>query len=268
MLPLRPLVAAALAAGLFGACGDRRSTSPPLMVYVAASLQNVASELGEAFAVETPVEMIFNVAGTNALAQQILATPGADVLLAADPEWVDTLERAGRVVADGRRTLFSNTLVLVAHPDGEPDSKPDRLEDLPAATFTHLAVADPEAVPAGRYARAALDSLTSPAGSMSVWDSIVDRVVPTGDVRAALALVEADPRVLGIVYRTDLAVARQAQPWLELPAVEGRPIRYVAAVLVDAPAGALADRFLAWLGSAEASDIAERHGFSPVGRHP
>ena len=115
-------------------------------------------------------------------------------------------------------------------------------------------MADPAAVPAGRYGRAALEAL-------GVWAVVEPRVVRSENVRAALALVERGEAPLGIVYATDAAASRKVRVVGVFPASSHPPIRYPAAQLKTAKAKD-ASAFLAFLGSRQARVILARHGFS------
>ena len=130
---------------------------------------------------------------------------------------------------------------------------------LATAQFAFLALADPDAVPAGRYARAFLQSVR--VDERELWQLLRDRLAPTSDVRAALGLVESDPAIVGIVYRTDAARSSRVKVWYEAPAQPRNPIVYCAAVVKDRPNTVLAERFLDLLGSAQARAVLAEHGF-------
>ncbi|MEM7583461.1 MAG: molybdate ABC transporter substrate-binding protein [Acidobacteriota bacterium] len=246
-----------LAAGL-ASCGESSSDDRPVVVFAAASLQDFALEIGETFEAKHKTPITFNFAGSNTLAQQIKAAPGADVFLSADREWVTFLESEGRAREASRRKLLANQLVLIAHRDA-PYTLDDPL-DLATASFRHLALADPEAVPAGRYARAALQRL--PVEGTDLWTAVADRVAPALDVRAALALVASDPEILGIVYRSDTLASDDVRILCELPEVPGQPILYFATRIVDSPNPRAAQRLLDFLMLASTAKTALRHGFS------
>lgn len=258
-----------------GASDDR----PTLRIFAAASLQDVVGELAEAFQRHHSVEVMLNSAGSNVLAQQILATDGADIFISADRQWVDYLEERGRTAEGTRRDVLSNRLVVVGRQDA-----PYRLQDLKEfaeLAFRHLALADPDGVPAGRYARTYLESVdvtgrpveemsTSEQGDAvegqvpgppTLWDAVADRVVPALDVRAAMALSETDPEILAVVYRTDALQSPKVQILLSLPPIPEVTIAYCATVVEGAAQGAAGRRFLDFLGTQEADEIVIRHGF-------
>ncbi len=267
-----PCILALLATSLI-ACGDPSSDRPSLVVYAAASLRDVAVDFATEFEQrrsppaslrEDTTRVVYNFAGSNTLAQQIRAAPGADVFLSADEEWVDDLEQAGRIVAGSRRVFLSNRLVLVARRDA--DFRIDNPRDLAVADLRFLALADPRAVPAGRYARAALEGISWNGGSL--WSALADRIAPSLDVRAALALVESDPEIAGIVYQTDAMTSDEVRILYELSSDDDVPIRYSAALVAGGESPELGRRFLEYLISPAARAIAERHGFLPATEPP
>ncbi len=242
---------------LFGCQTNQTAEKPALLVFVAASLQDLVKDLGRRFGQHQDVELVYNFAGSNTLAQQIEAAPVADVFLSADVHWIDVLERAGRLVAGSRRNLVSNRLVVISRPDAS-----FRLTDprqLAGADFSFLALANPDAVPAGRYAKAFLQSVR--VGTHNLWDLVKDKLVPTPDVRAALALVESDPTIIGIVYRTDAIRSPQVVARYEAPTLPQQPIVYCGAALTGRSNPALAQRFLDFLTSPEAQALFLSYGF-------
>jgi molybdate transport system substrate-binding protein len=227
--------------------GARLSADGPgeILVLAAASLTEALSEIGAGYTTARGQVVVFAFGGSGQLARQILAGAPAAVFVSADAASVDELQRGGRVAPADRCDLLSNRLVVVV-----PSSSSLRVgaaADLDAVR--RLALADPEAVPAGRYARQWLER----AGA---WTLLRDRVVPTLDVRAALAAVEAGAVDAAVVYATDARRSTRARVALEVPPEQAPRIAYVAAVL--APAGR---RFFEHLRSIEARAVFERLGF-------
>lgn len=238
---------------------------PVLRVFAAASLNEVVRALVTAFEERESVRVELNLAGSNTLARQIRATVGPDVFLSADRHWMDAVQEAGRVVEQTRRDLFSNRLVLVARADSR--LRIEQVSDLAEAPFRHLSVADPAAVPAGRYARSYLEAEGS-------WAAVSGRVVPALDVRAALGLVATDPEIVGIVYRTDVVGGgeseagsvggRKLKILAQIPPRPEIPIVYCGALLRGAEQAELGRRFLDLLVSPEGVALFERHGFAAL----
>ena len=258
------LLLASLAAVLAGGCKPKQENAAQqqnaeVLVFAAASLREALEELGAGFQRENNVRVVFNFAGSNDLAHQIAATRGPDLFLSASKGWMDTVQSAGRVVEGTRRDLLGNTLVVVGHArDTSTVAEPCALATLP---FRNLALGDPEAVPAGTYARTWMQSVR--CGGRPLWDAVQARVAPTPDVRAALGLVLADPRVIGIVYRTDqLAFADRTRILHQVQG--GPPIRYVLARLAEGRGGQNATRFYDYLAGPTGAEVFRTHGFDPL----
>jgi len=165
---------------------------------------------------------------------------------------MDELQRAGLVRASERVDLLSNRLAIVV-PAGAA-SAPTRAEDL--AGLRRVALGDPESVPAGIYARLWLER-------RGLWERVRDRVVPTLDVRAALAAVESGNADAGVVYRTDAAISKRVRVAFEVAEGEAPRIVYPAALLAAARATA-ARAFFEHLRSPEARAVFERLGFESL----
>jgi molybdate transport system substrate-binding protein len=240
------LTAAAPTRPLAPAAGDA-------LVFAAASLQTALDELIPAIARDTGVRVRASYAASSALARQIDAGAPADLFLSADVEWMDYVASRGLIRPDSRGNLLGNTLVLIA-----PAGEPVHLRIAPGFPLAvclganRLAVADPESVPAGKYARAALTSL-------GVWNSVAAKLAPAANVRAALQLVSRGDAPLGIVYRTDALADRRVVVVGTFPPGSHSPIVYPAAVTSRASPDAA--RVLAYLRSPAANAVFSRLGF-------
>jgi molybdate transport system substrate-binding protein len=175
-------------------------SKPEILVFGAASLTESLQDLGKAYEAKAGQRVIFSFGASSDLARQIQAGAPADVFFSADTAKMDTLEKAGLVKTAERREFLSNSLVVVVPADAT--LKVATAEDL--ANLPKIALADPAAVPAGIYARRWLASL-------GLWEKVAPKVVPTLDVRAALAAVESGAIPAAVVYRTDAAVAKSAR---------------------------------------------------------
>ncbi len=259
------LVAVALwgGAGAVG-CGSARGeledgSRPELALYAAASLRDALETLEASCERETGVDLTFNFGASNDLARQILAANRADLFVSADEDWMDAVAVAGLVDAASRRSLLSNRLVVV----GPWDSRLRIVAaaDLASPEIRRLSLADPDAVPAGRYAKAWLER----AG---LWEAVAQRVVPALDVRAALAAVESGAIEAGIVYATDAAISARVRALLEVPEHEAPLIRYPIAALAGRPRLELARRVVEWLAGAQAGAVFESYGFGLLAAGP
>ncbi len=243
------------------ACGPGeglKGRKAKLMVFAAASLTDVLSEVGQIYEKQSGVDLGFNFAGSNVLAQQIMASQKADVFVSANEEWMDAVEETSRIVAGSRRLLLSNTLAIIAH-----SSSPWEMvsaTDLCRSDFRFLSLGDPEAVPSGRYAKWWLQTLS--CDDRTLWETVADRISPAPDVRSVVGQVEAIAGVVGIVYRTDYSVAQDRVKLLHTVSMDdGPPIRYSVASLRKATHAEVAESFLEFLHSGTAGIIFENHGF-------
>ncbi|HEV8700792.1 MAG TPA: molybdate ABC transporter substrate-binding protein [Candidatus Polarisedimenticolia bacterium] len=249
----------AAAAGILGLAVARAGVPAPapaapteIVVYAASSLRDVLQRLAPACEKAIEARLVFNFGASNDLARQIEAANKADAFLSADEAWMDHVARVGLVDPGSRRSLLSNRLVVV----GASDSalRIGSASDLGSPAIRRIALGNPEAVPAGKYARAWLEK----AG---VWESVADRVTPALDVRAALAAVESGAAGVGIVYRTDAAISSKVRVLYEVPAAEEPRISYAVAALGKRPNVEAARRFVAWLAGPAALAAFERSGF-------
>jgi len=247
-----PLPGIILALASLAAAAPESRPAPEIMVYAATSLRDVLQEMTPACEKATAVHLVFNFGASNDLARQIEAAHKADVFFSADESWMDKVATAGLVDATSRRVLLSNRLVVVGAPDV---SYPvGSAADLARAPAKFISLANPDAVPAGKYAKAWLES-------QGQWAAVQPRVLPGVDVRAALAAVQAGAAELGIVYSTDAALAPQLRVLYTVPDDEGPRIRYVVAALQDRPHLEAARAVVAWTAGAEARAVFQRFGF-------
>jgi molybdate transport system substrate-binding protein len=224
-----------------------------LSVFAAASLADALTEIGTAWQAASGNRAVFNFGASSDLARQIRAGAPADVFFSADGAQMDALERQGLVRATERSDLLSNTLVVIV----PEDSKARVTSPHDLAGFRTIAIADPQAVPAGVYARSWLQGV-------KLWDELAPRVVPTLHVRAALAAVESGNVEAGIVYRTDAARSKRVRVVFEVSQQQGPPIRYPVAPLTSSGKPAAAS-FVSYLRSPAAREIFVRHGFLVLG---
>lgn len=168
-----------------------------ITVFAASSLSDVLQDIGKSYQQKTGHTVVFSFAASSALARQIEASPGADVFISADTDWMDYLDTKGLVQHATRSNLLGNHLVLIAPANSRLSLKLAPGVDLKGALAGgRLAMADPTSVPAGRYGKAALTAL-------GVWDSVSAQLAPAENVRVALSYVARGEAPAGIVYRTD-----------------------------------------------------------------
>jgi molybdate transport system substrate-binding protein len=245
-------IGAALLAWLSAGAGISAQAAGPL-VFAAASLK----EALDAVLAASGTGAQASYAGSSALARQIEAGAPAALFISADEDWMDYVEQHNLLQPGSRIDLLGNRLVLIA-----PVASTVSVQLLPGvdlrpalAPAGRLALADVAAVPAGKYAKAALTALQG-------WPMVADHVVAAENVRAALALVARAEAPLGVVYATDAAAEAKVRVVDVFPENSHPPIIYPAAVLAGAPDQAAATELLAFLRSPWAGALFRDHGFS------
>jgi molybdate transport system substrate-binding protein len=215
-------------------------------VFAAVSLTEALQEIAGSYKRDT---IVFHFGASSLLERQIEAGAPADLFLSADEAKMDQLVRRGLIVPSTRTSILSNTLVVVVPDDGPPITAPAQL-----LRVRKLALAEPSTVPAGIYARQWLTKI-------GLWERLAAKIIPTDNVRAALAAVESGNVDAAIVYRTDARIAKRVRVAYEVPRKEGPVISYPFAMLRDAEARDAALRFLRHLQSKGARAVFARHGF-------
>jgi len=223
-----------------------------IKVSAAASLTDVLQAIGGDYEKETGDKIVFNFAGSSVLARQIEEGAPADVFFSADEAKMDALEKHGLIAPGTRKSLLSNALVIVVEKAGSAQIKDAR--DLAKPDIKKVALAEPSSVPAGVYAKAYLEKL-------GLWAAISGKIVPTENVRAALAAVESGNVEAGFVFKTDAAISKKVRIAYEVTAVEGPKISYPVAIVKDCGHAGAAQHFVGYLSSARAKAEFEKFGF-------
>lgn len=247
---------------LLGACAPRSSDSVTLLV--AASLTDAVTELVSEYQRDTGAVVPINSGASGALATQIEWGAPCDLFLSADPRLMARLVAAHRVTLRDTRTIARNRLVLATSTgDASLGGGPSVLL---SPAVRRIAIADPEAAPAGRYAREALESL-------GLWDQLQAKLVRAGDVRGATHLLALRTVQAAIIYRTDAESVDHITTVMTFDETAHTPIEYMGAVVPSRQAGdevrsgerlRLARGLLAFLGSERAAAVWRKHGFQPV----
>jgi|SRR5262245_17109707 len=227
----------------------------PLTVFAAASLKTALDEANRAFTTATGFPVRTSYAASSALAKQIAEGAPADVFASADVDWMDDLGARKLVLAGTRVDLLGNRLVVVARKDSPVSTLAlDAHSFLAALGERRLAVAEVGAVPAGRYAKAALRSL-------DLWDVLRPRLAMVENVRAALRLVARGEAPLGIVYASDAVADPEVRVVATFPAESHPTIVYPFAAILGGnvqPAGS----YLEFLQGPSTRAIFEKQGFA------
>jgi molybdate transport system substrate-binding protein len=223
-----------------------------LRVDAAISLSDALREIAPAYEARTGDHVVFNFASSSLLALQIQEGARVDVFFSADEPKMDALEKQGLLEPGTRESLLSNRLALIVSADSRlaVASPPD----LTKPQVVHLALADPQTVPAGLYAKEYLKKI-------GLWKRVIDKIVPTENVRSALAAVESGNVEAAIVYRTDAGISKKVRVAYEVPAAEGPKISYPVAVIRGAPHLVSAGNFVHDLESDTALGVWRKFGF-------
>lgn len=227
-----------------------------LTVFAAASMTNALQDVAAGYKKIYPNrDVVFSFASSSALARQIDHGAPADIFISANLKWADFLQQNGRIIADSRQIIAGNKLVMIA-PKNTGKWQFDLSQDhwLSHLGENFLAVGDPEHVPAGLYAKAALTKLNQ-------WNRVEKQLARAANVRSALALVERAEAPLGIVYATDAAASDKVQIVGIFPENSYDAVAYPAAIVTDHDSQAARD-FMAFLRADHGKTILQRYGFS------
>ncbi|HEY1721244.1 MAG TPA: molybdate ABC transporter substrate-binding protein [Magnetospirillaceae bacterium] len=227
-----------------------------IQVFAAASTTESVNAITAAFAAKKLGSAKTSFGSSSTLAKQIENAAPAAVFISADEDWMDYLDKKKLLVAGTRADLLGNDLVMIAPKDGGSPKHIQIGPNFPLAKLLgdgRLSVGDPAHVPAGLYAKAALEKL-------GVWNSVKDKLAPGQDVRAALAFVERGETPYGIVYATDAIASSKVWEVGIFPDSSHPKISYPVAVVAghDTPE---ARAFVDFLKGPEAAAIFAKAGF-------
>ena len=228
-----------------------------IVVFAAASLTDALGEIDKAYTAKTGIEVKTSFAASSALARQIESGARAEVFFSADEEWMDYLAQRNLLQAKTRHDVVGNRLVMIAPADStaKVDIKPGFNVSAALGDTGRIATGDPDSVPVGKYAQAALTKLGS-------WDAIAPRLVRAENVRAALAYVARGEAKLGIVYSTDAQAEKRVKVVGTFPPDSHPPIRYPVAATTAATADGT--KYVEFVRSKASQEIFRKYGFEPV----
>jgi molybdate transport system substrate-binding protein len=224
-----------------------------LMVFAAASLTDVMTDITAAFEQKTNIRVLLNLASSGTLARQVELGNQPDVFVSASKKWADYLAKKGFTQKKWTQTVAHNELVLVSHVDSSLGPvKIDADLNFPSLSGDErLSLGDPAHVPAGKYAKEALDHF-------EWYAPMKDKLLPAKDVRSALMVVELGEAPVGIVYRTDAEKSSKVKILGVFPEASHNPIQYVATVCSQHREAVDLFHFLT---SPEAVNIWKKYGF-------
>ena len=247
----------ALACLILGLACQGAEAQQSVTVFAAASLKNALDDVDAAFTTAAGIEVTASYQASSALAKQIEAGAPAGVFIFADLRWMDYLAERKLIAPDTRTNLLGNKLVLIAPKESKLGHVVigQGFDIAKLAGDGRIAVADVKAVPAGLYAKAALEKL-------GAWAAAQPKLAQAENVRATLAFVARGETPLGIVYETDARVEPKVKIVGVFPDGSYPPVTYPVAAIADAKSKEAATRYLAFLHSAAAKAIFEKYGFS------
>ena len=227
-----------------------------ITVFAAASLKNALDDTNAAFTKATGVKVTASYAASSALAKQIEQSAPADVFISADLQWMDYVGERKLIKPDTRVNLLGNKLVLIAPADSKIANVTigQGFDIAKLAGSGRIAVADVNAVPAGRYAKAALEKL-------GAWAAAEPKLAQAENVRATLAFVARDETPIGIVYETDAKVEPKVKVIGAFPDNSYPPVTYPVAATATTTKQSVS-QYLHFLRSPAAKAIFEKYGFS------
>lgn len=249
------VILAAFAIALGALAAPPPASADDVLVFAAASLKNALDDAMTSFKQHGGAAVKASYAASPALAKQIENGAPADIFISADLDWMNDVQQHNMIQPTTRTNLFGNVLVLIAPTDSS--AKVEIKPGFPLASLLgdgHLAMADPDAVPAGKYGKAALQKL-------GVWDTVERKVARAEDVRAALLFVSRKEAPFGIVYQTDAAADKGVRVVGAFPPDTYPPIIYPIALTANSK-NPDAAKFLAFLRSDAAKPFFEKQGFA------
>ncbi|MCL2430810.1 MAG: molybdate ABC transporter substrate-binding protein, partial [Alphaproteobacteria bacterium] len=235
--------------------GPATAQDRDVLVFAAASLKNALDDVARQWRSETGKKVAVSYAASNNLIKQIELGAPADIFISADVDWMDYGQRNNLIKPETRTNLLGNRIVLIAPQSSTVSIRVENGFDLAAALDGgRLAMGNVDAVPAGKYGKAALEKL-------GAWDGVKNRVAQAESVRAALLLVSRGETPLGIVYQTDAASEPDVRIVGTFPEDTHPPIIYPAALTKDSN-NAIAADFLKYIRSPAARPAFEHQGFT------
>jgi len=234
-------------------CGGKEQRE--ITVHSASSLTDAMQVIAREYEKKSGIKVNLNLASSGFLQKQIEGGAPGDVFVSAGKAQMDALQEKGLLDTATRFDLLGNRLVIVVRESSGLTI--NNAADIAGRDVHIIAIGDPAHVPAGRYAKEALEKAR-------VWKDVKDRLTPTLSVRAALAAVESGDADIVIVFKTDAAASDKTRVALMLPPESHSPIVYPAAVLNQSEHPELAARFVDFLKTGTAAKIFQKYGFEVI----
>lgn len=224
-----------------------------IMIFAAASLTDVLTEIIDSFKVKYKVKVETNVGSSGTLARQIEQGGTPDVYISASKEWANYIDNLGGILSGFKTAIAQNELVLITPIISELEVAviDSSLNFLSLLGSGRLSIGDPAHVPAGRYAKQSLEYY-------GWYSKLENKTLPAKDVRSALMVVEMEEAPLGIVYRTDAQKSKKVKIMDVFSEKSHKPIVYIAGLCKE---GKAAKDFYSYLNSDEIFAIWKKFGF-------
>jgi molybdate transport system substrate-binding protein len=253
---LRRMAVACLAASLFPSIFALSASRPiRLTVSAAISLTESLQAIRSLYQSRAPnVSITFNLGASGILQQQIEQGAPVDIFISASPREMNALQSRHLILDGTRQNLLENTLVLISP---VRSSNVSGFESLTQPSVRRIAMANPESVPAGMYARQTLESV-------GIYNRILPKIIFAEDVRQTLAYVETGNVDAGIVYSTEARLSKAVKVVAVAPETSHEPIVYPVAIVKDSRHVAQAEAFVQFLMGSQAQAIFRRVGFVPA----
>ncbi len=244
----------------FSSCGarPRQGGSGPktIVVSAAVSVENAFVKIAKLYTARTGTKVDFSFGASGNLEKQIEAGAPVDVFASAGEKEMDQLQSQALIETDTRADFAGNALVLVVPANSR--LKLDSFRQLGSPQVKRLALGNPKTVPAGFYARQAIEHL-------DLWPSLQSRLIFAEDVRQVLDYVMRGEVSAGIVYATDVGIANgEVRQVAEAPEGTYGPVRYPIAAVKGCAHPEAANQFIKLVLSPEGQDILKNDGFLAV----
>jgi molybdate transport system substrate-binding protein len=255
--PFAVILALFLASGGFARLRGTPEPQRELTVSAAISLKDVLDEIAKLYRVEMPDVLIhFNLGASGTLQRQIEQGAPVDVFISASEDQMDSLDSHGLLVPGTRHDLVRNSVVLIVP---KASSGISSFQDLARPEVKHIAIGEPQTVPAGKYAQEVLTHL-------SLYEQLKPKYVLAKDVRQVLTYVVTGNADAGIVYATDAQTSAEVRVVATAPEDSHSPVIYPVATLKSSKESAEAKHFVEFLAGAKAQAVFAKYGFKPAGR--
>jgi molybdate transport system substrate-binding protein len=224
-----------------------------LTISAAVSLKPALEEIKTQFEKKHPkTSLLFNFGSSGSLQRQIENGASVDVFISASQREMDNLEKKRLLLNDSRRTLISNSLVLVIPAAAE---FPKSFQDLQSPLVKKIAMGEPRSVPAGQYASEVFESL-------KIKKFLETKFVFASNARQVLSYLEMGEVDAGLIYATDALTSKKVKVIASAPDVSHSPIVYPAAVVKTSKQPKVAGEFILYLKGADANCVFTSFGFN------